>query len=83
MKTLRFAIASDLHGNEQNTPLVEKFFDWMEDFKPDICLAGGDLWNFAALRKKASQDEKRGKRPTEYLVDALTMRNGDSSDAVF
>ena len=58
MKIQRFVIAGDNHGNCQNDVLVEKFFMWLDDFKPDIVIHGGDVRDYAALRKKASPEDR-------------------------
>ena len=59
MKKLeRFVIVGDTHGDEIEPEIEVKFFDWLREFNPQIRIHGGDVWNFAALRKKASPDER-------------------------
>jgi hypothetical protein len=55
----RFAIAFDPHGIEQHAPTVSAFHGFVKDFKPHERLIGGDLWDFAALRDKADEDDLR------------------------
>lgn len=57
--TESFVDVGDNHGNEQNETVTEKFFAWLDDFKPGIVIHGGDNWNFAALRRKATEKERQ------------------------
>ena len=58
MNPRRFVIASDSHGSELD-PIVEAaFFKWLADWKPEIRIHAGDLFDFSALRNGASQEEK-------------------------
>jgi predicted phosphodiesterase len=54
----RFVIVGDNHGNEIDTELEPKFFAWLKDFNPQLRIHAGDCFNFAALRRKASDAEK-------------------------
>lgn len=58
MPLLRFVKVGDNHGGEQEDVLVEKFFEWLKDFRPQLRIHTGDAFNFAALRKKASPEDK-------------------------
>ena len=58
-RLLRFVDLGDNHGDEQDDRVVSPFFDWLDDFKPDIVIHGGDVRNFAALRKKATPEERQ------------------------
>lgn len=55
----KFALAFDNHGNEQDDAAVKAFFEFCKWFKPEIRVHGGDCFNFACLRKNASDEEKR------------------------
>lgn len=55
----KFVFASDVHGSEQDPHANKALFKFLTDFKPDIRVMGGDLFDFAALRKKASEEERR------------------------
>lgn len=57
-KTKKFVIAPDPHGNEQDEKSCSACVEFCRDFKPDVAVINGDLWDFAALRKGASQDEQ-------------------------
>ena len=56
MKT--FVYASDLHGDMQDHSAVEKLLSFCEDFKPDVRVFGGDVFDFRPLRKKAGVAER-------------------------
>lgn len=66
MKTKRFLVASDVHGSQQDAESNRVLFSFIKDFKPDIRILAGDLWDFAPLRKKASEDEKRQSMVEDY-----------------
>jgi predicted phosphodiesterase len=55
----KFLIVFDNHGNRKDIASVEAMFKFKEQYwKPDECIHGGDNWNFAAIRKGASEEEK-------------------------
>ncbi len=55
----RFAVAFDLHGDEQHAPTVKAFHRFCEDFKPHRRIIGGDVWDFQSLRRGESDKERR------------------------
>lgn len=66
MKGRRFVIVGDNHG-DQIDPLCErKFWEWMGDWKPDIRIHSGDLWDWRAIRNGASQEEKAESMQDDY-----------------
>jgi hypothetical protein len=66
MAWTRFAIAFDVHGDQQNAAAVKAFHRFCDDFKPQRKILGGDLWDFAALRRGASEEEKRTPLQPDY-----------------
>lgn len=58
-KPKTFAAAGDLHGSLQDKETVSALLKFNEEFKPDVRVWGGDLWDFACLRSgaKDTQDE--------------------------
>jgi len=54
----RFVIAPDIHGSESDPRAVEAILAFTSDFKPQIRIISGDLWDFAAIRSGASPEEK-------------------------
>jgi len=62
----RFVIAGDNHG-DQIDPVCEKaFFSWLADWKPEIRIHSGDLFDFSAIRNGASQEEKTKSMAPDY-----------------
>lgn len=59
MKPKRFTVVSDIHGIQQNGGAVKSCLAFVKDFKPDIRVIGGDLWDFAAIREGASPEERQ------------------------
>ena len=55
----KFVFCSDLHGDHQNHNAVEAVLKFVKIYKPDMRIFGGDLFDFRAIRRAASQAEKR------------------------
>lgn len=55
----KFVFASDLHGDHQDHASVEALFKFCEDYKPDIRIFGGDLFDFRNIRRGAGPAEKQ------------------------
>ena len=55
----RFIAGFDVHGDKQSKAACEVFFKFAKDWKADIRVMGGDLFDFRPLRRKASEDERR------------------------
>ncbi len=62
----KFIFASDVHGSEQDVLANKALFKFLAEYKPDLRIMGGDLFDFAALRKKASEEEKRTSIRTDF-----------------
>lgn len=62
----KFVFATDVHGDMQSKSAVKTLLEFCGDFKPDVKVFGGDLWDFRALRKGASEDEKRESMSKDY-----------------
>jgi predicted phosphodiesterase len=58
-KWSKFVIGTDNHGNQQDNEAVEAFFDFIEGYKPKEVCHLGDAFEMAALRKGASDEERR------------------------
>jgi len=56
---LRFQAGFDVHGDKQDAKACKVFFDFAKDWKPDIRVMGGDLFDFRPLRRKAGEEERR------------------------
>lgn len=59
MKAERFVAVADPHGDEIDPICERAFFRWLDGWKPDVVFHVGDNWNFAAIRKGASPEDKR------------------------
>ena len=57
-KPQTWMFASDFHGDNACPDSVEHFFKHLEILKPDIRVFGGDLFDFRAIRKGASAEER-------------------------
>jgi hypothetical protein len=66
MKPRRFVIAGDNHGDMIDPEVESKFFDWLADWKPELRIHSGDLFDFRALRNGASQEEKAESMRPDY-----------------
>lgn len=49
----------DPHGVYQDVEANRAFFKFIEHWKPEIRIAGGDIWDFKQLRKKSDAHERR------------------------
>lgn len=58
MKSERFVVAPDTHGDMIDRESEAALFDFMQDWKPTIRVHSGDAWDFRNLRRGASEDEK-------------------------
>jgi len=54
----RIAICGDTHGDHIDYRCRDAFFEFLSDFKPDTRVHLGDAFDFRALRKGASVEEK-------------------------
>jgi hypothetical protein len=54
-----WAFATDIHGDQQHAPTVNALFRFVRDFRPDVRICGGDVFDFRALRGKATAEERR------------------------
>lgn len=53
----RFIYISDIHGEKQDVSAMKAFWSFTSQFKPDIRICGGDLFDFSSLRNSASSEE--------------------------
>lgn len=58
MNFRRFIFATDLHGDMQDESAVAALLDFTSRWKPHEKIFGGDLFDFRALRKSASAEER-------------------------
>jgi predicted phosphodiesterase len=58
MKHRKFIVAPDIHGSEMDETACKAILAFSRDFKPDVRVISGDLWDFSAIRVGASEDER-------------------------
>jgi hypothetical protein len=58
MKHRKFVVAPDIHGAEMDSDACQSLLEFVRDFKPEVRVISGDLWDFGAIRKGASDDER-------------------------
>lgn len=66
-----FIFATDYHGIEADKRATEAFFkslDLLDPQRKARRIMGGDLWNFAALRRGADEDEKRHRLKEDFYA---------------
>lgn len=68
MKQRRFVVASDLHGDWQDSATVSAVLEFNKAFRPDIRVFNGDLWDFSALRKGASEQDQSTPLDKDWLA---------------
>ena len=54
----RFTICSDVHGSLLDTVATKACLSFVREYKPEIRVIAGDLFDFAAIRKGATDDER-------------------------
>ena len=54
----KWVFCSDLHGDMQDSDTVNALMKFIDLYKPDIKIFGGDLFDFRAIRKNASSSER-------------------------
>jgi hypothetical protein len=70
----RFLVGFDNHGDKQHKPSVETFFRFMELWKPQIKVHGGDNWDFRPLRKKADKHEREESLMKDYDAGMVFLK---------
>ena len=53
-----WAVVADNHGDQIHGPTASRFFDWLDDYKPQVRVHLGDNWNFDCLRTGASEKDR-------------------------
>ena len=54
----KWVFSSDLHGDKQDADSVNAFLKFVKKYKPDVKIFGGDLFDFRAIRRGATAEEK-------------------------
>lgn len=67
-KATRFIVVSDSHGDMQDDRSVAGMLDFIKDFKPELRIHAGDLYDFRNLRRGASDEEKASSLEDDWLA---------------
>ena len=91
----KFIFASDLHGDVQDHETVDVLLKYVDVYKPDIRVFGGDLFDFRNIRRGAGPAEKQDSmsadveagmeflkkyRPNVFLLGNHDKRLWDTAD---
>jgi predicted phosphodiesterase len=71
----RWLFASDVHGDQQDSAAVNAMLAFSRDFKPHYRICGGDVWDFRALRGKASEEEKRDSLRADFEAGLAFLKS--------
>lgn len=72
-KWIPWAAAFDFHGDYHSPKTKAAFLKFLKDFKPVVRVFGGDLWDFRALRNRASEDERRESMLADFAEGKLFL----------
>jgi hypothetical protein len=67
-KYKKFIACADVHGDKQDPRAVKAFLEFNSIWKADIRLMLGDLWDFMAIRRGASQEEKEESMQYDFIA---------------
>jgi len=68
MSFTKFVFATDVHGDMQCPEANAVLFNFIDVYKPKLRVFGGDLWDFRAIRRGASDDEKQESMSADYVA---------------
>jgi hypothetical protein len=74
MKSQRFVVAGDNHGDEEDGETKRALFDFISDFKPTLRIHTGDGFDFRNLRRGASDDERAHSLEDDWAMGADWLR---------
>lgn len=64
-KPIKFVAAGDVHGDESDPQALKCLFSFMRDYKPDLTVCVGDVWDFRAIRKNCDVDTEQSQSMIE------------------
>jgi hypothetical protein len=64
----KFVVGFDFHGDKHDPKTKQVFLDFVDRWRPDIRIFGGDLWDFRPLRKGASNDEREQSMKEDFVA---------------
>ena len=66
----KFVIVADIHGNHADPQATAAALAFTKDFNPEIRVIAGDLWDFGAIRKGASEEDRAVSMRDDFDVGA-------------
>ena len=75
MKSERFVVVGDNHGDMIDPVMERLFFRWLADYNPTVRIHSGDLFDFRALRSGASMMEKQESMGDDFEAGLSFARN--------
>lgn len=63
---MRFVVVGDTHGDKIDPVAEAAFFSWLTEYKPQLRIHAGDIWDFRPLRNGASQQEMAESMKQDY-----------------
>ena len=74
MQSRRFVVASDSHGDQIDATTETALLSFIADFKPQVRIHAGDVFDFRNLRRGASDDEKAHSLEDDWQMGSDFMR---------
>ena len=74
MLSRRFVVASDSHGDQIDPATESALLSFVQDFKPQVRIHAGDVFDFRNLRRGASDDEKAHSLEDDWRMGSDFMR---------
>jgi predicted phosphodiesterase len=68
MKPKRFIVVSDIHGENYDPYAVGSVMSFLKDFRPEVRVIAGDLWDFAAIRRGATDEERSQSMAADFAT---------------
>lgn len=68
-------LVADNHGDWVDPKTEEVIFAFLKDFRPEIRIHLGDVWEFACLRKGADEEERSVELEADWLAGKEFLRN--------
>jgi len=66
MKLRKFVIVSDIHGDQMDEGACDGALAFTKEYNPEIRVIAGDLWDFSAIRRGATADERSASMRADY-----------------
>lgn len=70
MRPRKFIVVSDIHGSEMDPAAVKAALAFNKEFNASIRVIAGDLWDFAAIRRGAGDDERAASMRDDFEAGA-------------